>query len=262
MRSLVESNRIPALTANPGGALGSPRRAGPLLVVAALALAFSATAAPARAENPLLEDAPPVMRARPLLDGRHIVAPQFGVTLGDPYAQNLMAGLYWRYHFTSWLGIGADVWAGGSVKTSLTESIERELSRPTRSFELSTTSLQLLANATIELVPFSGKAMVFSDAMVRMDLHINAGIGVAMVSGSERIPDSTSLAPTFGVGMRIFPNRWLSIGIDLKDYIINRALSSRRDGSVPGSSYGHNWLFGLSVGFSFPTSPDLLPDPE
>lgn len=224
-------------------------------VVAALALIGSS--APALAENPLLEDAPPVMRVRPLLDGRHIIAPQVGLTIGDPYTQNFMAGVYWRYHLTPWFGIGADIWAGGGVDTSLTEDINRELSRPGAPFSLSTSSLQLLANATLELVPFSGKAILFSDALIRIDIHITAGIGVAMVSGSDRVEDTTSLAPTFGIGMRIFPNRWFSIGLDVKDYLVNRALAARRDGSVPGSSYEHNWLYGLSFGFSLPTDPDI-----
>lgn len=227
-------------------------------VIAALSLLGSA--APVRAENPLLEDAPAVMRVRPLLDGRHIIAPQVGLTIGDPYTQNFMAGVYWRYHLTPWFGIGADIWAGGGVDTSLTDDINRELSRPGRPFSLSTSSLQLLANATLELVPFSGKAILFSDALVRIDIHITAGIGVALVSGSERVEDTTSLAPTFGIGMRIFPNRWFSIGLDVKDYLVNRALAARRDGSVPGSSYDHNWLYGLSFGFSLPTDPDIEVD--
>lgn len=223
-----------------------------LVVVASLAWSV----APARAENPLLVDAPPVMRVKPLHEGRHMVAPQFGLTIGDPYVQNLMAGLFWRYHFNPWLGIGADVWAGGGVDTSLTDDINRELSRPDRPFELSTSSLRLLANLTLELVPFSGKAVLFSDTLMRVDLHIDLGVGVAMVAGGERIDDSVSLAPTFGVGLRLFPNQWLSIGFDIKDYIVERALSSRRNGSVPAASFDHNWLFGLSIGFSFPTNPE------
>jgi hypothetical protein len=79
-----------------------------------------------------------------------------------------------------------------------------------------------------------------------------------MVAGSDRIDDSISLAPTFGVGLRLFPSQWLSIGFDIKDYIVERALSSRRDGSVPGATFDHNWLFGLSIGFSFPTAPENI----
>lgn len=233
----------------------SLRSAAVLVVASALVLA-----APARAENPLLDDAPPKMRVIPLHDGRHIVAPQFGLTFGDPYVQNLMAGILWRYHFNPWLGIGADVWAGGGVNTTLTDDINRELSTEARPFELSTTALRLLANLTVELVPFSGKAILFSDALVRFDVHVDLGVGVAMVSGSERIDDSVSLAPTFGVGVRIFPSQWLSIGLDLKDYMVERALASRRDSSVPAAEFGHNWLFGLSVGFSFPTNPGIQAD--
>jgi outer membrane beta-barrel protein len=223
--------------------------------IALVALSLVAIVAPARAENPLLADKPPVMRVRPLHSGRHIVAPQFGITIADEYQQNLMAGIYWRYHFNSWLGVGADIWAGGGVSTSLSDDIERELSREGRPFELSTNGLRLLANVAVELVPFSGKAILLSDALMRIDVHIDLGVGIAMVSGNDRIDDSISLAPTFGVGIRLFPNRWLSIGFDIKDYIVERALASRRDGSVPGAEFGHNWLFGLSIGFSFPTNP-------
>lgn len=227
------------------------------LTGALLMSALLAAPGAASAENPLLDDAPPIMKVRPLLDGRHIIAPQVGLTIGDPYTQNFMAGVYWRYHLTPWFGIGADIWAGGGIDTSLTDDINRELSRPGVPFSLSTSSLQLLANATVELVPFSGKAMLFSDTLIRVDIHVTAGIGVAMVSGSERVEDTTSLAPTFGIGMRIFPNRWFSIGLDVKDYLVNRALAARRDGSVPGSSYDHNWLYGLSFGFSLPTDPAI-----
>ena len=252
MRSLVKIAPVPVLTACAKTLA---------LIALGVTLGSAPLATPARAENPLLDDAPPVMRQRPLLEGRHLIAPQFGLTLADPYVQNLMAGIAYRYHFNPWLGIGADVWAGGGVDTSLTDDINRELSTETQSFELSTTSLRLLANVALELVPFSGKAMLFSDTLLRVDVHIDLGIGIAMVAGDgERIEDSVSLAPTFGIGVRFFPMRWLSIGFDIKDYLVERALASRRNSSVPAATFDSNWLFGLSVGFSFPTNPDVAED--
>ncbi len=255
MRSIVTRQIAPSLAGSRSTVSSSFTKA-TIASLAAITLT-SLGAVTAHAENPLLDDAPPKMKVIPLHDGRHIVAPQFGMTFGDPYEQNLMAGVYWRYYFNPWLGIGADIWAGGGVSTTLTDDINSELSREGRPFQLSTTSLQLLANATVEIVPFAGKAILFSDALVRFDVHINAGIGVALVSGSDRIDSSTSLAPTFGVGVRIFPSQWLSIGFDIKDYIVERALASNRDTSVDPAEFGHNWLFGLSVGFSFPTNPGI-----
>jgi len=225
------------------------------MLAATSAVTFAAFGS-ALAENPLLEGSPPTMNESPILKGRHLVAPSFGVTIGDPYSRNLMAGLTYRYHITSWFGLGLDLWAGGAVKTALTEDIERELSRPDAPFKLSTTSLTALANLSLEFVPLSGKAMLFSDTLVHWDLHLMGGVGAAIVSGDDRIDDSVSLAPVFGVGMRFFFDRWLSLGFDLRDYLVNRAVSSRKDGSVPGSSFGHNWLFGVSVGFSFPVAPN------
>jgi hypothetical protein len=225
------------------------------LVAGLLTLSAAAAGPGALAANPLLDEAPPTMKARPLHDGRHHVAPAFAFTVGDPYASNLGAGVFYRYYLASWLGIGADVLAGGSVRTALSDDIVRELSRPDAPFQFDTTSLRTLATLTVEIVPMSGKALLFSDALVRWDLHLTGGAGVAMVAGEGRIEDSVSLTPFVGLGTRFFPTRGVSIGLEVRDYFVNRALSSRKDGSVPGSTWGQNWLGALSVGFSFPTEP-------
>lgn len=239
-----------------------PHRAGSRWPLAALAFALvlAGHVGPAAAENPALEGSPPVMRPVRLLDGRHVIAPQFGITLNDAYERNLLAGVSWRYFLDSWIGLGVDVWAGGGVETALTEDINRELSNGAQTFTLGTSSLRLLAGATVELVPFTGKAVIFGEQFVRVDLHVDLGVGVALTSGSGRVDDEVSVAPHFGVGMRFFPNGWLAVGVDLKDYLVNRVLASRRDGSVPGASFDHNWLLGLSVGIFFPTELETAPE--
>ena len=227
------------------------------LAAAIVALAAAAPLSEARAGNPILDDAPPTMRTRPLHDGRHLVAPTFAFSVNDPYATNFGAGVSYRYYLTSWLGVGADVLAGGAARTALADDIERELSRPDAPFEFDVTSLRTLATLSVEIVPMSGKALLFSSALVHWDLHLSGGAGVAMVAGEGRIEDSVSASPFFGVGTRFFPTRGVSIGLEVRDYFVNRALSSRKDGSVPASTWGENWLGAVSVGFSFPVEPSL-----
>jgi len=242
---------------------GAPARVGAASVVIAAALGATmalALLAPPAMANPALDGKPPVMRGIKLHEGRHTIAPQLGMTINDPYVRNFMAGVAYRYFPTAWLGLGVDVWGGGGVETALTEDINRELSRGAQSFQLGTSSLRLLANAAIELIPLTGKAVVFSGRMVRFEVHLNLGVGVAMTAGSGRLDDEISIAPMFGVGIRIFPSDWLAIGVDLRDYLVNRVLASRRDGSVPGATFDHNWQLGLSVGFFFPTEPEFAKD--
>lgn len=226
----------------------------------AVSVAASSSGLAIADDNPLLEDAPPRLNYRPLHDGRHMLAPQFGLTLNDPYEQNLLAGLKWRYYFNSWLGLGVDLWAGGGIPTSLTDQINDELSTDEQDFRLSTTSIQAMGNVSVEFVPFAGKAMLFSDARIYFDVHISLGVGGAMISGEGPIRDNISVMPNFGVGIRIFPNRWLSIGLDIHDYMIERSLSSNFDSSVDPPTFGHNWLFGLALGFSFPMNDGPISD--
>ena len=211
----------------------------------------------AQADNPL--DGQPSIRNKKLyLNGRQSVSPVIGFTVNDEYSGNFVGGLAWRYHLTDWLGIGADLAAGVGYDTSLTEDINTELSSGGSTFQLSTSSLSLAAFATIEIVPFEGKFNLMDWMHARIDVHLNLGFGVAMIAGSGRIEDSTSLLPVIGGGIRFFPTTWIGIGLDFRDLIMNRVLSSRRDGSLPAPEWTHTWLTTLSVGFYFPTIPETL----
>jgi hypothetical protein len=224
-----------------------------------LALGMLAVSVPAvRAENPL-EGKPSVLRRQLIEEGRHSLSVSLGVTLADPYAHNLLGGVAWRYYVTRWLGVGADVLVGGGVQTALTQQIDAELSTPETSFELSTTSLRFLAHATVELVPLSGKFMLFENVLGRVDFHITAGVGVALSAGTGRIEDQLSVLPVVGAGVRLLPTEAVGIGFEVRDYIVSRTLSTERDGSVPGASFGNNWLVGLSVALYLPLVPEVGP---
>lgn len=217
------------------------------------ALAGPFLSGPGRAAESAIHDDLPAVRGKVLLhDERHAVSPVFGMTLGDPYVRNVMLGGSWRYYLQGWLGVGADVLGGVGLDTDLADQISSEIGLTTPGFELEATDLRLLANAALELVPLDGKLMVLGDKLLRLDLHAQVGFGMALVSGEGRIDDQVSIMPMFGAGIRVFPEPWIAIGLDLRDYVIKRTLAIRKDGSVPGEAFGHNVLVGVSVAFFLP----------
>ena len=226
------------------------RRWGLGVLCAAMVLCVLSLSAQARV-NPL-DGQPSIRKKHFYLKGRHTVAPGLAFTVGDAYSQNVALGVSWRYFVASWLGVGIDFGAGAGIETGLAGDINDELSREGKPFQLSTTALRLTTAAMIELVPFQGKFLV-GKGQARIAFHVDFGFGMALVSGTGRIDNSISLMPVVGAGMRIFPAKWFAIGMDVRDHIVNRVLSSKRDGSLPAPEWGHNWMVTLSVGFFFPT---------
>ncbi|MEZ4269165.1 MAG: outer membrane beta-barrel domain-containing protein [Myxococcota bacterium] len=227
-------------------------------VIVALALLAAAPTAHAKAKGPL-DGLPPIRNQVLLQDGRHVLAPVFGSTINDAYARNILVGLSWRYYFQNWLGIGLDVMGGFGLDTKLADRINRELSTEAQPFALSRTTLRLLANATLEFVPIDGKFMLFGKFHARIDLHLNLGLGMALVAGDGRIEDKAALMPVIGAGIRFYPTPWFAIGAECRDYIVDRTVAARRDFSIPASRFGHNWFIGLALSFFLPVEPDVRP---
>lgn len=230
-----------------------------LLVIATL---LGLTATQVSAKSPF-DGLPAVRNKLQLHEGRHVLSPTVGFTANDPYQTNLLLGANWRYYIQSWIGAGLDLAGGLGLETSLSERIGSELTTPQRVFDVAATSLRLLLHATLEVVPIEGKFLLAGGQQVRMDLHLLGGFGMAMVAGAEGIgvdvEDEITWLPVFGGGMRFFPNDWLAIGLDVRDYIVQRVLATRRDGGVPAREYTHNLTVTLSLGFFLPTSPTIDP---
>jgi outer membrane beta-barrel protein len=223
-----------------------------------VALVLLAVGPSVQAKGPL-DGLPPIRNQVLLQDGRHVLAPVFGSTINDAYARNVLVGLTWRYFFQNWVGIGLDVMGGFGLDTKLADRINKELSTEAQPFALSRTTLRLLANASLEFVPIDGKFMLFGKYHARIDLHLQLGLGMALVAGDGRINDKAALMPVIGAGIRFYPTPWFAIGAECRDYIVDRTVAARRDFSIPGSTFGHNWFIGLALSFFLPVEPSIRP---
>lgn len=214
---------------------------------------------PAAADSPL-KDLPAVKQKLLLHESRHLLSPTVGMTLNDPYVRNGFIGFGWRYYLQSWLGVGADVAGGVGAQTDLARQINSELSGNGKSFQLSTTGLRAIAHATAEVIPLEGKVMFVGSHLLRLSVHLLGGVGLAAVAGNElRIEDSVSVMPVFGAGVRLFPSPWIAVGVDLRDYLVKRALSSDQGGAVPPAEFGHNLAVTFTVSFLVPDVPGVRP---
>ncbi|MBM4388223.1 MAG: outer membrane beta-barrel domain-containing protein [Deltaproteobacteria bacterium] len=199
-----------------------------------------------------ISGAPPVRERNYLKKGRHELTPAIGLTISDPYVRSLVTQISYSYHFFHWLGVTADIAYLSSFNTALKEGIESELSKPGESFIMSTSSPQFIFDLGITVSPIIGKFMFLGQYLVYWDIHINAGGGLAMVNGKEKIKDSGSFAPYFGVGARFFVNKHLSVNLDFKDYFIKSELNSTYKGTTSDKKYRSNYMFLLGVSFYLP----------
>jgi len=221
-------------------------------LVLAVAMVVPATAQSA------LDGQPAIRNKVQLYEGRHLLSPIIGTTLNDAYRHNLLGGLAWRYYPTNWLGVGVDVMGGFALETGLSKQISRELSTEDSEFVVEASSLTVLATACAEFVPFEGKFMLAGGHSARMSAHLSLGLGMALISGEGRLQEEISFMPMAGIGLRFFPSDWAGIGVELRNYIVERVLSMNADGSTPGARYDSNWFVGLSAIFVLPPRPKIV----
>jgi outer membrane beta-barrel protein len=221
--------------------------------------------ADAFAKVSVLADAPSVRRQNLLRKSRHEITPSFGVTMGDTFTRSFLFQVGYQYHVLDWLGIGAEFGYAASMKTALTEGIEREVARdpewqaanPGQSYEMPRTGLQMLALAKASFTPLSGKLVLFRKFLGYVDMHVDVGGGMAKVQGLGKAEGATTFAVLVGGGFRFFPTRMLSVNLDVRDYMVPRKLNQPSNGKPAESKLTQNALFLLGVSFFLPTQNEI-----
>lgn len=225
-----------------------------------------------------LSDAPVIRRPLEWRKGRFGLSPVIGITVTDPYWRTMTVGASADYHILEWLAVGVDFRYGVGFTTDLLDTIESGLADARGSGEeegvadvVTVSRIDWIVDANVQLLPLYGKFVAFDALEVAYDLHVILGFGYAgtVTYPEDRPPrqvaSSTdgSIAPLFGVGARLFLNRWLAINIEFRDYLISmlRAVPEYPKGaSVPGKSFEHNLELSLGVTFFLPTEIDSAKD--
>ncbi|MBX3229311.1 MAG: hypothetical protein KIT84_18180 [Labilithrix sp.] len=277
-------------------------------VVGALAVALGVAAAPSEAQAQEIQltgplaGAPAVRKLRLYREGRAEIALGGGFTLLDEYKRTIFLSGRLQYNLFDWLGIGV---FGGfspdalSLNTDLADRID-----DTPAPRNSRTAVNLPANAgspafgdqagkmswmatpQISFSPFRGKLALFQKLFVDTDLYLHGG--VAFVGVKERANcggtgqtactaqasfatnDRVAIAPSFGLGLTLYPSGFLSINVEYRafPFSYNRGGFDSRgagpDASFPDlkidsedQTFKFNQMIFVGVGIHLPTSPKV-----
>jgi hypothetical protein len=279
-----------------------------IVAAAALAVGVGVFAAPRPAAAQEIQitgplaGAPAVRKLRLYREGRFEVALGGGFTLLDEYKRTIFLSGRLQYNIFDWLGIGA---FGGfapdalSLNTDLTDKIE-DTPAPRNSrtavnlpgtvgqpkFEDQTGKFSWIATPQITLSPFRGKLALFQKVFVDTDLYVHGG--VAFVGVKERAncggtsgtactaaasftqTDRVAIAPSFGLGLTLYPANWLSFNVEYRAFPFeyNRGGFDSRgagpDASFPDNkiddedrTFKFNQMIFVAFGFHFPTTPKV-----
>jgi hypothetical protein len=220
-----------------------------LASAAALAVTERADAQEILLTGPLA-GAPAVRKLRLHRQGRFELSPAITFTLLDEYRRTFLLGAKIGYNFTDWLQIGA--WGGYGkaiqISTYLTDQIQKQndirVKRaigqdPTDTerrltavnlgpqFEDQLGSIDWILAPQITVIPFRGKLALFQSIYLDTDLYVFGG--PAIIGLTERaactdcssnnvnpfpMASRTAFAPTFGLGLSFYINKWSAVGIE------------------------------------------------
>lgn len=165
--------------------------------------------------------------------------PGLGLTLNDPFYNNIRLAGGMAFHIFEWLAIAAS----GEYFVSLQSPVDVSGPGKPPAPELNRPSY----GARMELVwsPFYGKMSLFAERVLHFDTFLSVGAGV--VGPTQASPRG---AGTFAVGQHIFFNQWLALRWELRDQIF---MLDRNPAGSSGPRLQN--LFSGTIGVSFWVPP-------
>jgi outer membrane beta-barrel protein len=178
-----------------------------------------------------------VLQQRPFLRALRLeLSPQFGYTVNEPLFRYLQVASTVRFHINESWSVGGTYAHYFSDTSAATEKLQDEFALfPEKSL------IQWYAGGEGSWVPIYGKLILFESWVVHWDAFLTVGAGVTKTWA----PDLRFTA-SVGVGTRIFLTSWLTLTLELKDYIYQEPFKA-------GDRLINNVVFhsGLSIFFPF-----------
>jgi outer membrane beta-barrel protein len=181
-------------------------------------------AAPEREHHTLVvEEIYAVQRIYALRNGRFELAPSVSFTMNDQYVSHTAPAIALNYWVTNVLAIGANfLWYQGFESES---DLNFHIRRSTR-LAVPITQYQLGAHLNFTYVPIYGKFAMFNEYIFQWDSYVVGGVGmmrtrpVTVVDPATRTFDfDIRIAFNAGLGIRVFVTRYLTIFMELRDYM-------------------------------------------
>lgn len=251
-----------------------------------LCAAIAGTSAVAAAERRGPLDGQPAVRHREeLRTGRFEIGPSFAFSLNRTYRHVFTAGAKLGYYITDYLSLGAEIAAGVPFDSAFTNEIKDSYT-PSESAEWNDrhgrmSDIKMAGDIRAVFTPFAGKMSLFSALFLNYDFYAFAGFGMALLANNSNDPgvDATNegFRPgvAWGLGMHVWANRFVAIGLELKDLIFEdnetggdrtRGLTSKEQAAggfaivdADDRSYINHLFIGINATFFLPTRVTISP---
>ncbi len=200
---------------------------------------------------------------------RFEVSPLVGMTLGDAYLHNGVAGLNLVYHLTNEIGIGI---SGGygllHPETNLTANMKSRLqaSDQDQLDDLTLSYVQWMAGIEFLYVPIFGKLSLMNDVTAHYDIHLIGGftmvgrsacsVGDCPGGDSGTDPTLSGVAPagTIGAGLRLFVSKAYAVHVQVRNHLYSRAEISTGNADP---QFANNVFMSLGFSFFLPQGIDI-----
>lgn len=213
-------------------------------------------------KSPLEEGGAVVRRKLLFRSTRFEAAPLVGFTLADPFSRNILVGANLSFHLTNSFGIGVTGGFGvANLPTDLRTNIQEQVPEDQRQ-DIAFSNINWLASVEGSYVPIFGKMSIMDGAILNYDLHLIFGVGFVGQGADPGVENGQPLdalenieggtvAPMVGFGGRFYVNDFISINVELRDYIYSSVLISAGDNDP---ELRNNLMLSAGASFFLPTA--------